>query len=115
MSTTSTGRMAEAAAAQFLEQKGCRIIARNWRTRECEIDIVAERAGIIYFCEVKYRATSRHGSGLAYITPKKVRQMRFAAWQWMRAQTQWQQGYCLSAIEVSGPAFRVTAAIADVQ
>lgn len=114
MSTTATGRTAEAAAAQFLAYKGCRVVARNWRTRECEIDIIAERAGIMYFCEVKYRRTSRQGGGLDYITPRKLRQMHFAARQWMAAHGM-QQGYQLSAIEVSGPGYRVTAAIADVQ
>jgi uncharacterized protein (TIGR00252 family) len=114
VSTTTTGRAAEAAAARFLEHKGCHVVARNWRTRECEIDIIAERAGIVYFCEVKYRRTTRQGSGLAYITPRKVQQMHFAARQWMAIHDQ-QQGYQLSAIEVSGPNYQVTAAIADVQ
>jgi len=113
MTSVATGRVAEAAAAAFLEYKGCRIVAQNWRTRECEIDIVAERAGIIYFCEVKYRRSRSQGGGLEYITPKKLQQMHFAACQWMACHN-WQQGYRLSAIEVSGPDYRVTAAIADV-
>ena len=113
MSSVSTGRLAESAAAGFLMYKGCEIIARNWRTRECEIDIIAQRAGILYFCEVKYRKTALQGSGLAYITPKKLQQMRFAARQWL-AVNEWRGSYRLSAIEVSGPEFRITAAIADI-
>jgi ribonuclease HII len=114
VSTTSTGRQAETAAADFLQRKGCTIIARNWRTRECEIDIVAQRAGVLYFCEVKYRRTIRQGAGLEYVTPKKVAQMAFAARNWIYAH-HWRGPYQLSAIEVSGPQFRVTAAIADVR
>ncbi len=114
MSTTSTGQQAEAAAAVFLERKGCRIIERNWRTRLCEIDIVAERAGVLYFCEVKYRRSARQGSGLDYITEKKLTQMAFAARSWVHAHG-WRGAYQLSAVEVSGPQFAVTAAIADVR
>lgn len=73
MSTFEIGRRAEAAAAAFLMQKGFTIITQNWRTRLCEIDIVALRNTELCFCEVKYRRTARQGSGLDYITPKKLR------------------------------------------
>lgn len=111
--STARGRRAEAVAAAFLEYKGCHIVDRNWRTRWCEIDIVAERTDLLYFCEVKYRAQARQGRGLDYITPKKLQQMEFAAALWV-AKHSWSGDYHLSAIEVSGPEFRVMAAIADV-
>jgi len=110
MTARDTGLRAEAVAADFLLQKGCQILARNWRTRWCEIDIVAERAAVAYFCEVKYRLRSSQGDGLDYITPKKVRQMQFAAGLWVAAQ-HWRGEYQLCAIEVTGPDFRVTAAL----
>jgi uncharacterized protein (TIGR00252 family) len=113
MTSFTAGRAAEAAAAAFLQRKGCHILAQNWRTRECEIDIIAERSDIVYFCEVKYRRSNRQGDGLVYITPKKLAQMHFAARQWI-AQNSRYAGYRLSAIAVSGPEYRVTAAIADV-
>lgn len=113
MSTTDTGKRAEAAAAAFLEQKGCSIIMRNWRTRMCEIDIVAKRGDTVYFCEVKYRRTRNQGSGLDYVTPKKLQQMRFAAESWVH-----KHGYTglyqLAAVEVAGTDFRVTAAVNDL-
>ncbi|MET0779225.1 MAG: YraN family protein [Candidatus Saccharimonadales bacterium] len=111
--STATGRQAEAAAAAFLIRKGCRIIAQNWRTRRCEIDIVAERAGILYICEVKYRLSDKQGAGLDYITSKKLAQMRFAAGCFVHAHA-WNGQVSICAIEVSGPAFRVTAAITDL-
>ncbi|HKU18508.1 MAG TPA: YraN family protein [Candidatus Saccharimonadales bacterium] len=113
MTTTETGQQAEAAAAAFLERNGCTVLERNWRTRLCEIDIVAERAGIVYFCEVKYRKSARQGSGLEYITPQKLRQMAFAAESWVHAHG-WQGEYELCGIEVSGPAFRITAVARDL-
>ncbi len=41
MTTTETGRRAETAAAVYLATHGFAILARNWRTRSCEIDLVA--------------------------------------------------------------------------
>lgn len=113
MNTTAIGRRAETEAAAFLERKGCRILDRNWRTRMCEIDVIAERASIIYFCEVKYRASNRQGSGIDYITPKKLEQMRFAAKSWVHAHA-WSGDYQLCAIEVSGSTFHVTAVVKDL-
>ena len=72
----AAGRSGEDAAAHYLEDHGHKIIARNWRTKWCEIDIVSQIDNAFYFTEVKYR---RDGSGLDAITPKKLQQMRFAA------------------------------------
>ena len=55
------------------------IIARNWRTKWCEIDIVSLKDETLYFTEVKYRKNAEFGDGLAAITTKKQQQMRFAA------------------------------------
>lgn len=113
MTSVEIGRKAEAKAAEFLRLKGCSIVEQNWRTRWCEIDIVAERGGVIYFCEVKYRSHNRQGSGIDYITPKKLQQMQFAAEFWATKQ-QWDGECQLCAIEVSGPAFRVTNVVKDL-
>lgn len=106
MTTTSTGRRAEAEAADYLQSCGYVILARNWRTRWCEIDIVAERDGVVSFVEVKYRRTARQGSGMEYITGTKVRQMGFAAEFWV-AENHYGGDYQLAAIEVTGEDFLV--------
>ena len=113
MNSFDTGRRAEASAVAFLRAKGCDVLEQNWRTRWCEIDIVAQRGQEMYFCEVKYRRTTRQGSGLDYITPQKLAQMRFAAESWVHAHG-WRGTYQLCAIEVGGEDFRVTAAIKDI-
>lgn len=77
--TKQIGAAAESAAAAYLERNGHEIIARNWRTKYCEIDIVSTKAGTVYFTEVKYRKQPQQGGGLAAITPKKLAQMRYAA------------------------------------
>lgn len=77
--TRDIGNAGEQAAADQLSADGHEIIARNWRTRYCEIDIVSVKDDVLYFTEVKYRKNDDFGDGLAAITTKKQRQMRFAA------------------------------------
>ena len=83
MNTTAIGRQGEQLAADWLFQQGFAVLERNWKTRWCEIDIIASKDNVIYFVEVKYRATDSYGDGFAYITTKKQRQMAFAAQAWM--------------------------------
>lgn len=73
------GRLAEAAAADYLAGRGYEIIERNWKTKVCEIDIIATKDDRIYFAEVKYRENDQHGDGMAAITPKKLAQMKLGA------------------------------------
>ena len=77
--TRDIGNAGEQAAADQLVADGHEIVARNWRTRYCEIDIVSVKDDVLYFTEVKYRKNDDFGGGLAAITTKKQRQMRFAA------------------------------------
>ena len=73
------GNASESVAARALEQRGHTILDRNWKTKYCEIDIVSQLGGTLYFTEVKHRTNDKSGDGLAAITPKKLRQMTFAA------------------------------------
>lgn len=77
--TKSIGDAAENTAAEYLERLGYAIIERNWKTKYCEIDIVAGKDDTIYFIEVKHRKNAKQGGGIAAITPKKLKQMTFAA------------------------------------
>jgi putative endonuclease len=83
MSTTSVGREAESMVASYLCKKGYKLLDQNWRNRFCEIDLVMSKAEVVYFIEVKYRSSTLYGDGLEYITPKKLKQMRFASEFWM--------------------------------
>ncbi len=75
----TAGYVAEAAAAEFLQKKGHRIIARNWKTKFCEIDIISACDDTVFFTEVKYRENANFGDGLSAITQKKLKQMKLAA------------------------------------
>lgn len=76
--TKEIGDSGEDVAAKYLKMHGHKIIDRNWKTKFCEIDIISVKNKTLYFIEVKYRKTSQQGGGIAAITPKKLRQMKFA-------------------------------------
>ena len=113
MSNFSHGRASEEAAVEYLKLQKFEIVEQNYRTRYCEIDIVANKNKTVYFVEVKYRQSSVQGTGLDYITPKKLKQMRFAAEMWVQ-EHDWKGDYELSAIEVSGKDFKVVEFISQI-
>lgn len=77
--TTTKGNKAEQIVAGYLAQKGHKILARNYKTKYYEIDIISATKEHIYFTEVKYRSSPNHGSPLEAIDKNKQDQMRFAA------------------------------------
>ena len=112
--STEIGKRAEAAAAAYLQQHDFTLLAKNWRTRWCEIDVIAQRRRTIYFVEVKYRHNNLYGAGLDYITAKKLQQMHFAAEMWLHSNGSANLDYRLGAIEVSGVDYTVTQWLDDL-
>lgn len=110
----STGRQAESVAAAYLRSNGYMIVDKNWRTKWCEIDIIAMKGGVITFVEVKYRRTSNQGGGVAAITTSKLRQMQFAARLWLQNQSD-EYNARLGFIEVSGANFAVSEFVASIE
>lgn len=106
MKHNDSGNYGEDAVEKYLKTNGYRIIDRNWKTKQCEIDIIAKKDRCVYFVEVKYRFSPDQGEGFDYITPVKLRQMSFAAEYWV-AQNKWEGEYCLSAASVSGENYAV--------
>lgn len=107
-STKVIGDRAEDAVAQYLEGRGHTIVARNWKTRVCEIDIVSFDGETVFFTEVKYRKSDEWGDGLSAITVKKQRQMRYAVavfGSYFKQLAAYNQRLC--AASVSGAAYTV--------
>ena len=77
--TKVIGDEAEEKVSEFLAAQNHEILARNWRTRWCEIDIVSKLDGIYYFTEVKYRKNDDFGGSEYAISLMKLKQMAFAA------------------------------------
>ena len=69
------GDFAERLAVQHLEAKGYRIRERNFRTREGEIDIIAEMGDLLAFVEVRCRRGAAMGSAIESLTSAKQRRL----------------------------------------
>ncbi len=75
------GKEAEERACQLLRAKGFKIVARNWRWRGGEIDIIAKDGPTLVFVEVRARTHEEHGTPAETITAEK----RLHLWQSARA------------------------------
>jgi len=75
--------MAEDAACKFLKKKGYKIIARNYRTRFGELDIVGLDGEIIAFVEVRSKKEGSFGPPGASINGEKSRRITRAAWNFL--------------------------------
>jgi putative endonuclease len=77
------GAAAEDAAARHLTTAGCRVLARNARYREGELDIVAEQRDVVVFVEVRMRAAGRFGGASASVDRFKQKRLVRAAQRWL--------------------------------
>ena len=68
---THRGRHAENFAALFLQQQGLKLVARNYRCRFGEIDLIARDGKTLVFVEVRMRASDQFGGAAASITAGK--------------------------------------------
>jgi putative endonuclease len=86
------GKEGERLAARHLEARGCEVIARNFRTRSGELDLVARDERFLVFCEVKTRIVRGAGGSAGAANPlgpfasigsRKQRQVRAIAREWL--------------------------------
>jgi putative endonuclease len=82
----SLGEHGEALAAEFLAQRGYRIIARNWRCTGGELDIVAHDGKEWVFVEVRTRRAANIDTAIESVTPRKQARLVLAAQAYLDAQ-----------------------------
>ncbi|UQA97744.1 YraN family protein [Streptomyces halobius] len=70
-------------AARRLSESGMRILDRNWRCREGEIDIVAADGDALVVCEVKTRRVGPYGQPMAAVCAEKTERLRLLAEHWL--------------------------------
>ena len=71
MNRKRIGNLGEAMAEVMLVERGYQIIARNFKCRFGEVDIIARRGGMMAFVEVKTRLSRRYGDGTEAVTEAK--------------------------------------------
>ena len=72
------GDRGEQVVADFLTAAGHEIVARNYKTKLFEVDIISQKAQVLYFTEVKYRSGRDFGEALDFIDKKKQQKMHLA-------------------------------------
>ena len=80
------GRQGEESAACFLEEKGFRIVRRNYVCSIGEIDLIAEKPRLLVFCEVKARRSQAYGAPQEAVHARKIRKIRRVA-EWYLLQS----------------------------
>lgn len=107
MSGTNTrGRLGEALVGQYLEDRGWTILARNYRSRYGEIDLIAENGVFLAFVEVKLRKAGGTILGREAVDLRKQDRLRKTALVYLAQQeTSFQPRFDVAEVEdgPSGP------------
>jgi putative endonuclease len=86
-----TGAAGEALAADYLLAEGFTILERNWRHGRREVDIIAEKQGVLHFIEVKTRRSNRYGRPEDQVDGRKMELLAEAAAEYLHRHPQWQR------------------------
>lgn len=106
--TTAIGSRAEQKVVEALTRAGHTIIARNYKTKIAEIDIISVQHETIYFTEVKYRKNENFGSPLEAITKDKLKKMRMGAEMFIKTHQKYDRyDIFLAAAEVINSDFNI--------
>lgn len=77
------GASGEDAVAAWYEANGYEVVARNWRCRQGELDLVLRRGRTFVFCEVKTRSSTAFGAPVEAVTRTKQARIRTLAARWL--------------------------------
>ncbi len=78
------GRWAEELVARWYEGQGFKVLARNWRINNGELDVVARKANLVVVCEVKARVNNDFGTPAEAMTARKQFVVRRTAFKFVR-------------------------------
>lgn len=82
----AVGRYGEDIAVARLKATGWHIIARNWRSSQGEIDVIAQDGQTLVVVEVKTRSTMNFGHPAQAVTQTKLARLRRLTAQWLNEQ-----------------------------
>lgn len=101
------GRRGEELVARWYLQRGCTVVARNWRCAAGELDIVVRCAETLVFCEVKARSSERFGSPFEAVDHRRRQRLRNAAGQFLASSGQRARQIRFDVAAVVGPRVEV--------
>jgi len=100
----SNGAAAERLAARFLESRGLALLARNYRCRLGELDIVCGDGGVLVVVEVRQRSGTAFGGALASVTAAKRRRIERATTLFLLRTRRWRDAPVrFDVIAIEGP------------
>src|SRR5437879_13055943 len=77
------GASGEEAVAEWYRARGYELVARNWRCRDGELDLIVRRGRAYVFCEVKSRSSTAFGFPVEAVTRAKQVRLRHLAARWL--------------------------------
>lgn len=100
MSSRDKGNAGEDKAAQYIQNLGCTVLARNYYIRGGEVDIIFSDGGATVFCEVKTRSQSRFGTPAEAVDKRKIQRICKAALDYAYKNKNVDEKYRFDIIEV---------------
>ena len=107
ITTKQLGDRGEQVVVDFLVAAGHEIVARNYKTKLFEVDIISRKNEMLYFTEVKYRRGSDFGAGLDFIDQKKQQKMRLSVKGFMTANPEYADFTPILAVATVGKDFKL--------
>jgi len=101
--TDALGEFGERVAERHLTDAGMLILARRWRCRHGEIDLIALDGPCLVVCEVKTRRSVAAGAALEAVTPAKLSRLHRLAAAWLAEQRRWFPQVRIDVVAVTVP------------
>jgi putative endonuclease len=90
----NAGQAAETQALEHLQGQGLQLLARNWRCKGGELDLVMLDADTVVFVEVRYRLHAGFGGALGSIDGRKQKRLVLAATLFLQKESRWANHPC---------------------
>ena len=91
-SARERGLEAEHACCEYLQQRGLKLLAKNYHGRRGELDLVMRENNTVVFVEVRFRKNTAFGGALESITSSKQEKLRVTAEQYLQQETRLKNG-----------------------
>jgi uncharacterized protein (TIGR00252 family) len=108
MTNKELGMIAEEKVREALIKDGAEIIDSNWKTKTCELDIIAKKSEELLFVEVRFRINNFFGGGIGSVNEDKMSRIENSFEEWMEAHSEFKDYQCRFYVaDVSGLDYRI--------